>query len=360
MNYSKWLKITALFTAFLVASIVILNIVIDTYGVYLSLFDINKNEKIKHTIFLAGLNQHIYNPELVFRNPERFDSFLFGTSRVSVIDTRKITTGRFYNMSYPQSVLAEHLAIIKTFLNKGIKINNVIIGLDEYSFMTRMHEHENQLLTVMHPAVSGKSPVTIFFRYFFRMPRPIELSYWFKHLFKNKSELYLSYNGLNLGWMNKEKEIVATGKPLFKNQALVYAPFIFDRQLVNEVLAQIDEMKELARKNNFSLIVFLNPIYAHRYANYAEGFLIIKEELAEHTDFYDFSGFNSVNTNSFNYYEDWHYRYLIGDMIIQRIFGNGSISVPADFGVLVTKDNVENHLNKQKLEAEKYLTTTIQ
>jgi hypothetical protein len=361
MNYSRWLKITTLFTAFLLMLIVVLNISIDTYGVYSSLFNINKNKKISHAIFPVELNQRIYIPELIFCNPERFDSFLFGTSRVSVIDTSKITTGRFYNMSYPQGVLAEHLAIIKTFLHKGIKIKNVIIGLDEFTFISRMREHEDQLLTIMHPDVSGKSPATIFLKYFLRVPRPFELSNGFKFLIKNNAELKAKINdaGLNLGWLNKEKEIDAAGKPLFLNEPFLYSPFIFNRQLVNEVFTQIDEMKILAKQNNFSLIFFFNPIYAQRYASYATGFLPIKEELAKHTDFYDFSGFNSVTTNNFNYYEEHHYRYLIADMIVQRIFRNGNISVPDDFGILVTKNNVLIHINKQRLEMGKYLAGKV-
>lgn len=357
MNYSKWLKITTLFTAFLLALIIALNIAIDTYGVYLSLFNINKNKEINYAVFLAGLNKHIYNPELIFRNPDRFDSFLFGTSRVQVIDTSKITTGHFYNMSYPQGIPAEHLAIIKTFLNKGIKIKNVIIGLDEFSFTSRMHERENQLLFIMHSVVSGKSPATIFLKYFFRLPHPFELSYGFKYLIKNNGGLNSKINnvGLNLGWLNKEKEFAASGNPLFLNEAFVYSPFIFNQQLVNEVFSQIDEVKVLALKNNFSLIIFFNPIRAQRYATYASGLFPIKEELAKHTNFYDFSGFNSVTANNFNYYDDQHYRYLVGDMIVKRIFGYGNINVPEDFGVLMTKKNVKEHIEKEKLELNRYL-----
>jgi hypothetical protein len=361
MNYSKWIKITVLYTALLFAFIVVPNIFFDTFGVYSSLFDLNKGKKINYSMSASGINQRIYNTELILRNPDRFDSFLFGSSRIGVIDPGKITTGHFYNMSYPQGIVAEHLSIIKTFLKKGIKIKNVIIGMDEFSFKSRISEHENQLLYIMHPDVSGKSRSNLFFRYFFRLPRPFEISFWFKFLFKNNGEFKPLFNdtGLNVSWLATEKKIAATGKYSFLNEDFAYSPFIFDQQLANEVFAQIDEMKLLAKKNNFSLIIFFNPIYAQRYANYAAGFLSIKKDLAEHTDFYDFSGFNSITTDDFNYYEDHHYRYLIGDMIIQRISGNGNIKVPDDFGVLVTKNNVYTYINKQKMEMGKYLADKI-
>lgn len=356
MHYSGWLKITLFFTALLLVLIVGANILMDTHGVYYTLFSSHKDKKINSAMFLAGLNQQIYNPELIFRNPERFDSFLFGTSRVSAIDTSRIMTGRFYNMSAPQALLAENLAVIKTFLKKGIKIKNVIIGLDEFSFTSRIRDHENQLITIMHPEVSGKSRASVFFKFFLRMPRSFELSREFDSLFKNvDSKAELTDNGLNLFWLQTERIITASGKPLFSDPPFVYAPFVFDESLVQEVLDQVDELKELSRKHHFNLTFFFNPIQARRYVNFAHGFLPIKQKLARHTDFYDFSGFNSITTNNLNYYEEQHYRYLVGEMIVERMFGNNHRHVPDDFGVLVTKDTTENYMHKQKREMDKYL-----
>ena len=61
----------------------------------------------------------MFNPELIFRSPKRFDSFLFGSSRVGVIDVNKIPAGKFYNMSYSVGMLSQHLAILKAFVQKG-------------------------------------------------------------------------------------------------------------------------------------------------------------------------------------------------------------------------------------------------
>jgi hypothetical protein len=279
MSYSKWFKITALSTISLLVFVVAINIIFDTFGVYLILFEFNKNKRINPSMFEPRYNQRIYSSELIFRDPDRFDSFLFGSSRISVIDTTKIITGRFYNTFYPQGIMAEHLSLIKTFLKKGVKIKNVIIGLDEYSFISRIGEHDNQLLYIMHPDVSGQSRENIFLRYFLRLPRPFEISSGFNSLFKNNCELKPQINdtGLWMFWLSKEKEIAAVGNSFSPDDDFVYSPFIFDQQLAREVFSQIDEIKLLAKKNNFSLIIFFNPIYAQRYANYAAGFLSIKK-----------------------------------------------------------------------------------
>jgi len=360
MHYRRWLKMTLFITISLLVVIIGINILMDTHGVYYTLFSPPKNKKINTAMFHAGLNLHIYNPELIFRNPDRFDSFLFGSSRVSAIDTSQLVTGHFYNMSYPSGLLEEHLAIIKTFLKKGVKIKNVVIGLDEFTFISRMRDHENQLITIMHPDVSGKSRTFILLQFFLRMPRAFELSRWFESLLeKDDLKSGMSDNGLNLFWLRTEKIIAAIGKPLFSDPPFVYAPIVFDEKLVCEVLDQVDELKVLARENHFTLIFFFNPVQAQRYANFAAGLLPVKQKLAEHTDFYDFSGFNSVTTDNFNYYEEQHYRYLVAKMIVRRMFGNSDSPVPDDFGFLVTQDNVGNYTYKQKLEMDKYLANMM-
>jgi len=93
--------------------VVTVNFYVDHHGVRMSLFSGNK--KIVQTVYPDGINQHMFNPERIFRNPDKFDSFLFGSSRTGVIDVAKISAGRFYNMSYSLGLPEQHLAILKAF-----------------------------------------------------------------------------------------------------------------------------------------------------------------------------------------------------------------------------------------------------
>jgi len=359
MNCSKWLKLVIFFFVLLLSAVVSFNFYLDTYGIRFSLSTLDKYNNTNNITCPTTINLHIFNPQYIFCNPAHFDSFIFGSSFTSIIDPAKINTGKFYNMSYSMGLPAEHLAIIKAFLQKGIRIKSVIIGLDEFSFRISPKEHENQLLRINHPYITGQSLPSLFYLYYFRTPVLFELrNMKDKLLFgKQEDEFILDKNGMCLGWLNIEKKIITSGKPIFVNNAFfTYKPTNYDKKLTNEVFTQIEEMIALSKKNNFSLIFFVNPMHNQPYLNYAWGFIPIKERLASITDFYDFSGFNSVTTNNLNYYEDGHCRYLVGDIIIRRIFGCGNINIPDDFGVLVTKKNVAEYIKKQKWELEKYLT----
>lgn len=63
------------------------------------------------------------------------------------------------------------------------------------------------------------------------------------------------------------------------------------------------------------------------------------------------SGYNSITLNNCNYYESKHYRPHVGDMIAARIFLDKDKVVPDDFGVFVTKENIDKHIGKLNRKA---------
>jgi hypothetical protein len=70
------------------------------------------------------------------------------------------------------------------------------------------------------------------------------------------------------------------------------------------------------------------------------------KQLAEISPFWDFTGYNSITTDDRNYYEWSHYRVTVVKYILARVFNDPSVDVPDDFGVFVTQDNIEAHLEK--------------
>jgi hypothetical protein len=78
---------------------------------------------------------------------------------------------------------------------------------------------------------------------------------------------------------------------------------------------------------------------------------------------YDFSGFNSVTTESIPqvssrpdmvyYWEPSHYRKNVGQMILSRMFGDGA-GVPDDFGVELTPATIAAHLAQGHTGRDRY------
>ncbi len=359
MSNKKWFIICVTVALILLITVVLLNMRTDTYGVRMSLFNWDKKILSDYPDYPGGLNQHIFSPEFIFQNPGRFDAFLFGSSRVAVIDVSDITDNHFYNMWYSEGLPGEHLRVIRHFLEKGLPVQSVLIGLEEASFRMSATVHEDQLLRIMHPDIGNTPRLKLFFLYFFRLPERFEMSTLMKKIIKRQMPVRLSFdsNGRSLLWYTKEKIIEAADHPLFVFESRDYEPVAYPPDTIREGLDAVREIKKLSEKHQFTVTFFLNPIYADYYMNYADGLIAVKERLAEITDFYDFSGFNSVTTDIMNYYEESHYRYRLGDMIINRIYGVGPLKAPEDFGVFVTRQNVAQHVEKQKQELKRYLQT---
>ena len=53
-----------------------------------------------------------------------------------------------------------------------------------------------------------------------------------------------------------------------------------------------------------------------------------------------------------NFEDHSHFTDKVGDYILNRMFGNRSEEIPADFGVLVTPENVDKHLEQVKSQCQ--------
>jgi hypothetical protein len=117
----------------------------------------------------------------------------------------------------------------------------------------------------------------------------------------------------------------------------------------------LTQFVNLLKAHGIRSVFFINPPYKTWFLDLnLDEFGRFERELANLTDFYDFSGVNSITRDAYNYYNPSHYRPPIGDMMIARMLGNGTTPVPADFGLLVTSENVEAHLQhlREQVAAE--------
>jgi hypothetical protein len=128
----------------------------------------------------------------------------------------------------------------------------------------------------------------------------------------------------------------------------------------NNLANTLDAMREIAkiaRDHHINLVVFINPIHKTTYLDTnLDQLFAFKKELSVITDYYDFSGLNSITTNNYYYHDTSHYRDMVGDMMMKKMFGYPHVAAPSDFGVLVTRRNVDAHLGKliAQIRKERY------
>ena len=310
------------------------NFVLDKYGVF-------QTPKQGQVTVYNEPNKMFLKTDYVLKHPDKFDSFVFGSSRVGLLDVTKMPGGKFYNMAYSEGLPKEHLENIKLLLKHGIKIKNIIIGLDDFTYRISPDKHKDEPLRLAHyeTSLNDRNWFTHYWYYLFLKIKWEDLSRYSQRYYQEMfntgttqpSEDYERRIDSDIDTYRKD--------PKFRQFSHTYVPTERTEQTLNE----LSEIIEICKKNNIKLIFLINPIHHFTYNRTdIAHFLDFKRQLAGITDYWDFSGLNSITLDNGQFYETSHYRLRVGDMILSKIFGDGS-KAPADFGHLVTKDNFPLH-----------------
>lgn len=346
----KWCKWVLVIISLTVFSVAFLNYLVDTYGIFRINF---KNQVVEP-------NQHFIKARYIASNPKRFDSFVFGSSRVNAIDVSKLTNGKWYNMTYSEGLPAEHLRHLKFFKEKGVEIKNVLIGLDDFSYKIDPKTHLDQMLRQPYPPTIGESALNYYIRYLIRLPDKKVLKSTFQAYRDRKKGIktyFDHYDFYNTGRGDTKflDDKIEKDPESYRKDERFKKPSMWRGNRVKETLNEIKEIVDFCKNNKINLVILINPHHHITYLNSnLPQFFYFKKELAKITDYYDFSGLNSITTDNYFFYETSHYRTIVGDMMLKRIYGYPDVKVPDDFGVKVTKDNIDEHLKRQKEEVKKY------
>ena len=359
MKYRRLYFVSLLIVVIVVGGMTLANYIADPYG-----------------IFRKDFSYQFLEPDRLFnkaryigKNPDKYDCFIFGSSRVNGIDVTKIKDATCYNMTYPLGVPGNHLENIRYFLKKGAKIKLLIVGIDEFSFKYDPKKYVGSTMGQPYPPVIGEKALPCYLKYLVTVYRQRIWQTMWKG-YKNRERGIPSTVGVYDQFVtghtfnpSGERSIEENPEkhardPRFKDPRPWDEEGIVARQdgerYLPGTLRDLQEIVSIAREHKIRLIVLMNPVYAIKFYPNDRPFADFKRQMASITDFYDFTGRNSVNIDPYYYWEPNHYRSMVGDFILARIFHYNPPSVPPDFGTLVTRSNIEEHLaNLEKQAAAK-------
>lgn len=118
-------------------------------------------------------------------------------------------------------------------------------------------------------------------------------------------------------------------------------------------LETLSRIKKECDKNKIQLKVVIGAHFISKYAdqygedwnNYLRGLVSIVGNV------WDFSGFNAVNKNPYNFVNEGHFDTFVADEIIRIMYSFPKNDTNMDsFGILLTKDNIEEYIASQKMK----------
>lgn len=324
----KFIWKVCVFAAYAFILTVVIPVLIDPYNIF-HIDNIRYNG--------VEPNKNFIKMSYIIENPDKFDSLLFGSSRVGSIHVEKIVGEKCYNMTYSAGIPSEHLENIKTLIQNNVIPKKIYIGLDSLSYTEKGEEHYTEQLRCPYEYSQSK-------------PKDFYLLYLnpyiaFKSLIttlKSEPQENYSKNFYEYGWWCEYDRETKMDWSLAKAS-------IGKGSHLYETLDDIKEIVDICNDNGIELIVFTNPMYELTYeASIEKDYLMFLRELVLITPYYNFSGINDVTSNKSNYIDTSHYNAYVGDMILDCIC-NGVVDdslYNAGFGVYVTNENVDEVILK--------------
>ncbi len=304
----------------------------------------------------VGFNSNYIKMKYILNHPDRFNAFLFGSSRVGAIHNEKIPELRTYNMTYSAGLPSEHLANIKTFLKNKICPAKIYVGVDSYSYTDEISEHVKQPMRCPYEYLADDK-IYLFTLFFDPAMARQSLNIFLQKDSKNDNDNDIFHK---YGWWGKYR---AESKLDWnaKNIKPTYGKRFSDKNL-RSTLNDIRETVNICHENGIELVIFTNPMHNITYmASVRElKYLEFLEGLASITEFYNFSSLNDITLSNDNYRETSHYKAEVGDMILNVICSDEIYPelYAQGFGVKVTKDNADEFIAMLKRQAENYATET--
>ncbi|HHO75404.1 MAG TPA: hypothetical protein ENN05_03115 [Deltaproteobacteria bacterium] len=319
---------------------VALTIALDPYRVF-GLSDFNKKNFEPNNRYLKI--EHL-------RGDHGHDAFILGSSRVAAYDVKtakKLSGFDYYNLTASGAGIKEILGKAQ-WLVQSQEIRQMIVGLDFDAMFLAGTTDPFDLLRKEHYLVSGEHPFLFYLKFF--MFQPNTLSRVIKLNRDDKKITYLFDTSTGQVMFPYYDELIAKDHEAYV-KTMITGPNTTWGKVKPGNLAAFNQMVDLLRSHDIDVIYVINPCHylmmesydIHEYCDW------LRSIVGTGIPVWDFSGFNQVTENSYNYYEILHARKIVGDLVLERIFTGKCTSLDIDnFGRLISSENIEEHIARLK------------
>lgn len=363
MNSKKWIKILTVLCVLGVGFVGGINYLVDPQG-------------FNNTVIIDRINSKKYsNTSMTTRFKAKilekgnFDAIMLGTSRIGVMNpniVNKYLNTNTFNLEYPGSNTIIQNKLFK-YANHFNDIKYLIYGIDFLAFNeNRIIKNDFKEFYDLEENIENFETISNFELYFNFETFTKSVKLVIKNILnKQKDEaIYLASNGMrdyrnyiqeyNNGKLDLTKNINSSIKSYFKTDG-TYKNYKFSYKYLEYFKDTLDYCK----KNDIKVFVYIPPMYSQHFdainkAGYFDEFELFKKELVKLTNYIDFTGHNSITENKNNYWDSSHLRVEVTKQIMEKLFNDKTVDTTNNFGTLVTKENINHHLENLRTQIKDY------
>ncbi|MBP0014260.1 MAG: hypothetical protein J7545_17570 [Roseofilum sp. SBFL] len=351
-SYTQFNKLFLITASAIILGISGSNFLVDPYGIMntpkIDRFNKLKPTKGNHTRLFKAVDVIRLKPKNIFLGTSRANLGLDPRHSAFSNDGREMS----YNLGLQDANLYEILRYFEHAITNQTDVKNVVIGIDYISFdewSRPKADFDETLLETQK--ISGQIVMSILFSL-----DAFTSSYetLIENLFEGETNSEF-INGMRVINVNQFPWTLGYFTNGFSNSYHEY-------KLSQKRLADLQKIVEICKQKGINLQLFVSPVHASqleaiRATGTWDKFEQWKREVAKISPFWDFSGYNSITTEAIAeemvYFQDSsHYRPEVGNLVLNRIFRYELDKVPDDFGVLVTSETIESHLEQVRRDRE--------
>lgn len=340
MNGKKWIKIFSIISLLSIGFVGSINFVVDPLWTFSHSNQFNNAQ--------PGFNERQQKTNRAyFGGLEQYDTLLLGSSRSTYINQHDFVGMNVFNYASNNMFPYEYndwVSIAKQIKDKDFK--TIILGVDFWSSSNggfcKDAKKDNKSQMIYFNA--AKAP---FYRYkqLLSVETLRKSVKSLRHSIEPGTTDYSRENIKSTIFVTEDRK-----KESCNQQLKQYSTEIYGRVYnYNERIEH--HFKQLKKNNtNTKLIIYTTPISKELFEllvqhgnlkDYEKWLRVLVEEFGE---VYDFMGINTITSNKSNYPDLHHFYPFIGTLIANRIAKTENKNIPKDFGVLVTKENIDKHL----------------
>lgn len=318
---------------FLIIPIVIITLATIGYFVFDPFKALYSYDSYSHT----HSNRDYYSVEMFNKRylHEKYDSFIFGSSRTLGYNPSSWKkhlsndASPFMLDGYGENIYGIYHKI-KYLDSLNVNIRNVLIIFDTDATLVNTKPLDGFLYT-KHPLISGNSMFSfqleqflayfnanMILRYYLYRFGGVKNDFIYHYLGNIRASVDPISNELRRDDLDRQIE----NDPNFFNRPVFYSRpdevGISGVQIEGEVYEMLKTIAAILKKHNTDYKIIIGPDYNQN--KYCDSDKQKLDELFGEKNVYDFSGKNAFTESKYNYYENSHYRPLVGDSIMNYIY----------------------------------------
>lgn len=333
MSYKKWIINVTLIVVAMIVIMCFINYKMDIYNYW------KAGEEVA---FRTDTYTRILKLRHISKNPDKYYGYIIGGSKAGVLDAdliSKYDNGKFYNVSVPWGCFEDYDAYIQ-YIAENTSAKKIILHLSSIEVLEFSRENM--------PAVITPSKIDdIKEKIKFLIINPVQIIQDI-----NSEKGYDFVNG-GRNYAQQLKEIEEEGDTYFERSVTTEYDELLDiifndpKNLIafNENMEALAHIVQICKENEIDLQVVIGLTFiSELYKFEGDIYWSYLRAIASLVNYWDFSGFNDVNRNPYNFINFQHYNYKVGDKMINIMYGKEKMD---GFGEYIDPNNFNDYLDRR-------------